>query len=806
MSHPAGRPRAPVAAASPPRFSGSGGRHDRRRRARPARPRAAFGDLGAPGPGEGSAHQLAALSAWLRAHGVDFSDRAMFCRVRGMGLGGVATRPLAQGDVIFSLPTHAASADRPRDDANDAAPPAAPVPLVMTTRAVIDRDGPLGRLARALHAAGLVAEEEEEEEEDEEHHHRDRRHPLRRRRDGFSSDSRRARLSRRLGGVVREGDHELPLDVSRASILALGILRTCAEAAEAPKRAPGSESPPRLSSSSPASSFHAHWRAYADLLPRETDALLEWSDEELDALQGSPLARRAKDRRAIVDAVYDEAVTELLAIDPGLFGAPPVDAEEGEEQVEEKATLDVDEAERKKKPSGAASESTSYASREAFRWAFATVLARAFAFPDLRDEMGLCPGLDLFNHGCEAAKCVVEGVDDDEEEEEEEGEEGEGGIIIEAGASETTLLAADEEASSSSSSEVDASDADANGAALASLGPRVTLRAGVGGAEPGEQLLHAYADRANGGALLEFGFTHRDVSRRARAAVDVSLAPLLPEDERERSRRVAALEAAGLAGGEGRGLLFLTREASNVPRSVGAFERGDLERTDDESGDGGGAFDVFGAEDEDSTSRSRAFRDEARDEKMPDDDAVDARRVRGARCLGADAMRAARVLTLADAELDAIRDWDDAADGSRPEPYDGAAPFSASHERRCRAALASTLRETRDAYDRTYGDVAKTTCEEDDAILAALDRMERARGGGETDVSIESAPHEQSALARRPEIRSGVAEPRVSFAEARAEKSRAARRRRRARMAVTVRRGEKLLLEELAASFEGTSG
>ena len=802
MSHPAGRPLAPVAAASPPRFSGSGGRHDRRRRARPARPRAAFGDLGAPGPGEGSAHQLAALSAWLRAHGVDFSDRAMFCRVRGMGLGGVATRPLAQGDVIFSLPTHAASADRPRDDANDAAPPAAPVPLVMTTRAVIDRDGPLGRLARALHAAGLVAEEEEEEEEDEEHHHRDRRHPLRRRRDGFSSDSRRARLSRRLGGVVREGDHELPLDVSRASILALGILRTCAEAAEAPKRAPGSESPPRLSSSSPASSFHAHWRAYADLLPRETDALLEWSDEELDALQGSPLARRAKDRRAIVDAVYDEAVTELLAIDPGLFGAPPVDAEEGEEQVEEKATLDVDEAERKKKPSSAAAESTSYASREAFRWAFATVLARAFAFPDLRDEMGLCPGLDLFNHGCEAAKCVVEGVDD-EEEEEEEGEEGEGGIIIEAGASETTLLAADEAASSSSSSEVDASDADANGAALASLGPRVTLRAGVGGAEPGEQLLHAYADRANGGALLEFGFTHRDVSRRARAAVDVSLAPLLPEDERERSRRVAALEAAGLAGGEGRGLLFLTREASNVPRSVGAFERGDLERTDDESDDGG-AFDVFGAEDEDSRSRSRVFRDEERDEKMLDD-AVDARRVRGVRCLGADAMRAARVLTLADAELDAIRDWDDAADGSRPEPYDGAAPFSASHERRCRAALASTLRETRDAYDRTYGDVAKTTCEEDDAILAALDRMERALSG-ETDVSIESAPHEQSALARRPEIRSGVAEPRVSFAEARAEKSRAARRRRRARMAVTVRRGEKLLLEELAASFEGTSG
>jgi hypothetical protein len=219
--------------------------------------------------------------------------------------------------------------------------------------------------------------------------------------------------------------------------------------------------------------------------------------------------------------------------------------------------------------------------------------------------------------------------------------------------------------------------------------------------------------------------------------VDVSLAPLLAADDpRERARarrspRVAALEAAGLSGGDGRGVLFLTREASNVPRSVGAFERGGLERTDDESDDGGGAFDVFGAEDEDSeTSRDVLFRDEKkkmeRDEKT--DDAVDARRVRGARCLGADAMRAARVLTLADAELDAIRDWDDAADGSRPEPYDGAAPFSASHERRCRAALASLLRELATRTTEPTATWQKTTCEEDDAILAALDRMERARG------------------------------------------------------------------------------
>ena len=68
----------------------------------------AFGTLGAPGPGEGSAHQIAALVVWLKRHGVDFSDRARFVRVRGMGVGGVATRDLRQGDAVFSLPLDAA--------------------------------------------------------------------------------------------------------------------------------------------------------------------------------------------------------------------------------------------------------------------------------------------------------------------------------------------------------------------------------------------------------------------------------------------------------------------------------------------------------------------------------------------------------------------------------------------------------------------------------------------------------------------------------------------------------------------------
>ena len=74
-----------------------------------------------------------------------------------------------------------------------------------------------------------------------------------------------------------------------------------------------------------------------------------------NALQGSPLARRAKDRRAIVDAVYDEAVTELLAIDPGLFGAPPVGAEEGEEHHVEKprsASMRRDEEETRRSGGG----------------------------------------------------------------------------------------------------------------------------------------------------------------------------------------------------------------------------------------------------------------------------------------------------------------------------------------------------------------------------------------------------------------------------------------------------------------------
>ena len=132
-----------------------GFRDDHRRRASSPDGRA-FGTLGAPGPGEGSAHQIAALVVWLKRHGVDFGDRARFARIRGMGVGGVATRNLRQGDAIFSLPLFA-PVDTAAEKASDVLSSPLRVPLVITTSVVMDQKGPLGRLARALAAAGLVA-------------------------------------------------------------------------------------------------------------------------------------------------------------------------------------------------------------------------------------------------------------------------------------------------------------------------------------------------------------------------------------------------------------------------------------------------------------------------------------------------------------------------------------------------------------------------------------------------------------------------------------------------------------------------
>ena len=104
---------------------------------------------------------------------------------------------------------------------------------------VTAHSGPLGRLGRALSAAGLTS---------------------------VRPDGRRV-PSTLLGGVI-ESTHDFPLDASKTTLLALGILHQCCLAA--------------------GSALHdAHWKAYVDLLPREVDSLIEWSANELDALQGS---------------------------------------------------------------------------------------------------------------------------------------------------------------------------------------------------------------------------------------------------------------------------------------------------------------------------------------------------------------------------------------------------------------------------------------------------------------------------------------------------------------------------------------
>ena len=161
---------------------------------------------------------------------------------------------------------------------------------------------------------------------------------------------------------------------------------------------------------------------------------------------------------------------------------------------------------------------------------------------------------------------------------------------------------------------------------------------------------------------------------------------------------------------------------------------------------------------------------------------------RGAGCLPFDAHRIARVLTLSPSEVDAVSDWDDDDAGA----YDGAQPFGASHERRTLAALADVVRGELARYESTRGDVSATTPEEDDAILRAL----MNESGGETTTP--------GWIADRPEV-AGCVETVVaggSFAAERDEAARAARWRRRAIAAVTTRRGEKLLLAEIAKDLE----
>jgi len=125
--------------------------------------------------------------------------------------------------------------------------------------------------------------------------------------------------------------------------------------------------------------------------------------------------------------------------------------------------------------------------------------------------------------------------------------------------------------------------------------------------------------------------------------------------------------------------------------------------------------------------------------------------------------------------------------------------------------------------------------EEDDAILAALSSLEAGGGadavaergadagaGGDVvpawvhdrpemlgcrvrSVAVPKAPAAQTTGAvpgAGDEARHGRAHAASRFAAEAAEEARAARWRRRARMAVQVRRGEKLLLEEIADDLE----
>ena len=148
-----GMPRPPkVVDRPPPPRAQKGGGAAQTAHTHPLPPQA-LGNLGAVGEGEGSAHQIAALTIWLRQHGVDFTDRAQFVRVRGMGIGGISTRAFDEGDVIFSLPLAAPKRPLNRfgnrveetdemNDENDAESgtetrePPSLSPLVLTTSAV----------------------------------------------------------------------------------------------------------------------------------------------------------------------------------------------------------------------------------------------------------------------------------------------------------------------------------------------------------------------------------------------------------------------------------------------------------------------------------------------------------------------------------------------------------------------------------------------------------------------------------------------------------------------------------------------
>jgi hypothetical protein len=172
----------------------------------------------------------------------------------------------------------------------------------------------------------------------------------------------------------------------------------------------------------------------------------------------------------------------------------------------------------------------------------------------------------------------------------------------------------------------------------------VTLRVGVGGAVSGTQLFHKYADRADGGSVLEFGFARLDGSGARAADCDFS-ALLRKHAPGKRAARLAYLSALGLCRGG-------TYEVTDAP-----------------------AREETGAE-----SETSAFGD-SKPKSV------------GVACVPEDALRVARILTLTDAEFDAVRAWDDDDAGK----YDGFCAFGAAHRRRFAEAMASLFEHERDA-------------------------------------------------------------------------------------------------------------
>ena len=570
----------------------------------------AFGTLGTPGcPGEGSAHQIAALVSWLAENGVSFGDRAKFCKVRGMGVGGVATRELRQGDVIFSLPMFAANKKEGDGDER--------IPLVMTTRVVMSHTGPLGRLGRALSAAGLTTREKYAADES--------ARPGMRSDDAGDDESncdkqnekclveklteKRRNPTHRLGGV-HESDLPFPLDVSSTTLLALGLLFTCA----------------RAQTQTPTKNPEAHWVSYTNLLPRETDALLEWSDSELQNLRGSKLVTRALERRTLVHKVFCDVFPVLLDVDPGLFLPSS--------NVSSKSSNKV-----------SSESSSNFSSPAAFRWAFSTVLARAFTLPvgecGAQKELGLCPGLDLFNHDDDAEQCVVEGFMSEDEDEDD------AFAVIDSQTAKNEMMAEYFRAADSDDETFDADET-----RLAKFGNRVTLRAGAGGAEDGAQLFHRYADRGCGESLLEFGFVNALGGTRA---ADVSLMPLLLSlEHNKRNKRLQMLAGNNLCAG------FSWEVTDAALPGVNGWVGMTLDATNN---------------------------------------------IRGTECVPLDALRVARVLTLNESEFDAINSWDDAA----AEAYDGATCFSNAHEQRFGKAMAGLFLREREALDvmTVHGEVSR---------------------------------------------------------------------------------------------------